>query len=62
MGDDVLVLDRDDVALPDLADVRLTALIDGGSGNTTTLDAVMRRLFDPRERDLLTVSAFSSAL
>lgn len=41
-----------------LAGARLAELVDGPA----TLDAVMRRLFDPRERDLLTVSAFSSAL
>lgn len=49
--------------LLDLADVRLQALLFGPDSETTlTLDSVMKRLFDPRERDLLTVSAFSSAL
>lgn len=49
-----------DTALLALAHKRLEEVdrtVDGGQ-----LDAVLRRLFDPRERDLLTVSAFSSAL
>lgn len=49
--------------LLDLANVRLrTLLFEPDSETTSTLDSVMKRLFDPRERDLLTVSAFSSAL
>jgi hypothetical protein len=49
--------------LLDLAHVRLQALLfEPDSETTSTLDSVMKRLFDPRERDLLTVSAFSSAL
>ncbi|HTJ36474.1 MAG TPA: hypothetical protein VL738_24920 [Dactylosporangium sp.] len=49
--------------LLDLAHVRLQALLlEPDSATTSTLDSVMKRLFDPRERDLLTVSAFSSAL
>lgn len=49
-------------SLLDLAHKRLEALLEPDSETTSTLDAVMQRLFDPRERDLLTVSAFSSAL
>jgi hypothetical protein len=49
--------------LLDLAAVRLQALVsEPDSAATSTLDSVMKRLFDPRERDLLTVSAFQSAL
>jgi hypothetical protein len=44
-----------DLATERLARVRAEA--DAGA-----LDAIMRRLFDPAERDLLTVSAFQSAL
>jgi hypothetical protein len=46
--------------LLDLAHVRLAELLDAPP--SSTLDATMLRLFDPRERDLLTVCAFSSAL
>lgn len=49
-----------DTELLDLARVRLAELLDAPPG--TRLDAVLRRLFDPRERDLLTVCAFSSSL
>jgi hypothetical protein len=49
--------------LLDLANVRLqTLLFEPDWETTSTLDSVMKRLFDPRERDLGTVSAFSSAL
>ena len=49
--------------LLDLSPVRLRALVlESDASSTSTLDSVMKRLFDPRERDLLTVSAFSSAL
>jgi hypothetical protein len=49
--------------LLDLAAVRLRTLLDEPDEATaSTLDSVMKRLFDPRERDLLTVSAFASAL
>ena len=49
--------------LLELAPVRLTALLsETDSAATTTLDSVLRRLFDPRERELLTVSAFNSSL
>lgn len=49
--------------LLDLAAVRLQALVsEPDTEATSTLDSVMKRLFDPRERDLLTVSAFQSAL
>jgi hypothetical protein len=43
--------------LLDLARRRLTDVADD-----STLNTVMKRLFDPRERDLSTVSAFQSAL
>lgn len=46
--------------LLDLAHVRLAELLDAPPD--TRLDAVLRRLFDPRERDPLTVCAFSSSL
>ncbi|MGI5245090.1 hypothetical protein [Dactylosporangium sp. CA-139066] len=47
----------------DLAYVRLdTPLVDPDPETMSMLDSVMRRLFDPAERELLTVSAFSSAL
>lgn len=49
------------VDLLSLAQVRLVDLADP-TVVQTVLDSVMKRLFDPRERDLLTVSAFSSAL
>jgi len=49
--------------LLDLASVRLQTLLSASdTAPNTTLDSVMRRLFDPRERDLVTVSAFGSAL
>ncbi|MEV6929907.1 hypothetical protein AB0M46_36240 [Dactylosporangium sp. NPDC051485] len=49
--------------LLELATVRLQALMtEPDSATSSTLDSVMRRLFNPKERDLLTVSAFSSAL
>jgi hypothetical protein len=51
----------DDPQLLDLADVRLRTLLTDPNPDTA-LDAIMRRLFDPRERDLITVSAFGSAL
>lgn len=44
-----------DLAAERLAEVQAEA-------NASTLDAIMQRLFDPRERDLVTVSAFGSAL
>lgn len=44
--------------LLDLAHVRLREM----RADRRTLDVIMRRLFDPRERELLTVSAFQSAL
>ena len=46
-----------------LAPLRLrTFLSETDPAATSTLDSVMRRLFDPRERELLTVSAFNSSL
>jgi hypothetical protein len=51
----------DDPQLLDLADVRLRTLL-ADPDSDATLDAIMRRLFDPRDRDLITVSAFGSAL
>ncbi|MER7280390.1 FxSxx-COOH cyclophane-containing RiPP peptide [Dactylosporangium sp. NPDC000244] len=46
--------------LLDLAHTRLNALRAGDE--ETVLDTVMRRLFDPRKRNTVTVSAFQSAL
>lgn len=46
--------------LLDLAAERLAQV--QAEAATSTLDAIMRRLFDPHERDLVTVSAFGSAL
>lgn len=46
-----------EATLLDLAHKRLEALLEPDSETTSTLDAVMQRLFDPEERDLLTVSA-----
>ncbi|MEU7867646.1 hypothetical protein [Dactylosporangium sp. NPDC049140] len=49
--------------LLDLASAPLATLLSEPEGpERTTLNVVMKRLFDPRERDLLTVSAFGSAL
>lgn len=52
--------------LLNLAETRLADLVhrseDGTDQPNTTLAAVMKRLFDPRGRDLVTVSAFGSAL
>lgn len=57
------VADQVPADLIDLAKVRLrTLLSDSDTTPNTTLAAVMKRLFDPRERDLVTVSAFGSAL
>jgi hypothetical protein len=50
------------VDLLDLAHRRLEEVERAVAAPNSTLDAVLQRLFDPRERDLLTVSAFSSAL
>jgi hypothetical protein len=49
-----------DAPLLDLAHVRLAELLD--EAPASRLDELLTRLFDPRERDLLTVCAFSSAL
>lgn len=52
-----------EATLLDLADARLKRILtDSDDSTDTTLDAVMQRLFDPRERDLVTVSAFGSSL
>jgi hypothetical protein len=51
-----------DGGLLDLAHQRLEEVERAVREPDSTLDAVLRRLFDPAERDLLTVSAFSSAL
>ncbi|WP_426505189.1 hypothetical protein ACPPVO_46450 [Dactylosporangium sp. McL0621] len=49
--------------LLDLAEVRLqTLLSESGDSATTTLDNVMKRLFNPEEHDRLPISAFGSAL
>lgn len=50
-----------EASLLDLADVPLTELLEGVEPDST-LDAVMKRLFDPAERERLTVSAFQSSL
>jgi FXSXX-COOH protein len=49
-----------DASLLDLAGKRLADV--EAEADASTLDAVLRRLFDPDERDRLTVSAFQSAL
>lgn len=46
--------------LLDLAEKRIAEV--KRQADESTLDAVLRRLFDPRERDLVTVSAFGSSL
>jgi hypothetical protein len=59
----VAAADQVQEGLLDLSSVRLRALVlETDPSSTSTLDSVMKRLFDPRERDLLTVSAFASAL
>jgi len=63
MGDNTAVLDEQP-AEPDLtglARLRLAELLNGTPA-TSTLDAVMQRLFDQDHRELLTYSAFGSAL
>jgi hypothetical protein len=61
--DTAAVADANQDGLLDLASVRLrTLLSESDSAPNTTLDSVMKRLFDPRERDLVTVSAFGSSL
>lgn len=50
----------DTTDLLDLAETRLETLL--GDDPPTTLDEVLRRLFDPDVRELLTYSAFGSAL
>jgi hypothetical protein len=46
-----------------LANQRLQVMLSQpDAATTTTLDNVMRRLFDRDDRELLTVSAFGSAL
>jgi len=47
--------------LLDLADRPLAELLDDLEPGSP-LEAVVRRLFDPRDRELLTVSAFASSL
>jgi len=49
-----------DLELLDLAGKRIADL--EAEAEEPTLDAVLRRLFDPAERDLVTVSAFGSSL
>jgi hypothetical protein len=46
--------------LRDLAHQRLEAVVQ--AAETTTLDDVMRRLFDPGDREQITYCAFGSAL
>jgi hypothetical protein len=53
----------EELTLTDLAAVRLRVLLaEDADAPNATLDAIMRRLFDPDDRDLLAVSAFASAL
>jgi hypothetical protein len=61
---DVATVPAPAVELADLARVRLADLVGTGGGNTpsSTLDAVMRRLFHRDHRELLTYSAFGSSL
>jgi FXSXX-COOH protein len=49
-----------DQQLLDLARARVAEVVE--RADEPALDSVMRRLFDPAERDRLTVSAFQSAL
>jgi hypothetical protein len=49
-----------DPVLLDLAAKRLAEV--EAEANASTLDDLLRRLFDPDERDLVTVSAFGSSL
>jgi hypothetical protein len=51
-----------DQELLDLAEVRLEALLADDAEPDSPLDRIMRRLFDPRDREQLTVSAFASSL
>lgn len=53
-------MSQQDDALTELAEQRLRDLADDSA--LTTLDAVIQRLFDRDPRELLTVSAFGSAL
>lgn len=49
--------------LLDLAELRLdTLLAEPDPATTSTLDSVVKRLLDPRDREQLTVSAFASSL
>lgn len=60
---DVPLTDAHQEELLRLATQHLQALLTQPSApTTTTLDSVMRRLFDRDNRELLTVSAFGSAL
>jgi len=57
--------DTEDVqsGLLDLAEVRLHELLsDRDAVASSTLDGVMRRLFDPSDRERPTISAFASSL
>jgi hypothetical protein len=54
------VADDDQAQLLELAEKRLEELTENVV--QSTLDAVLKRLFDPDRRDLLTVCAFGSSL
>lgn len=54
--------DTADTDLLVLANARLANLLNKPDDQPATLDNVMRRLFDRDSRELLTVSAFGSAL
>lgn len=62
MSDLLKLADRSFADLLDLAQVRVARTAPADASTAYTLDAVMKRLFDPQERDLVTVSAFGSAL
>jgi hypothetical protein len=64
MADAVTLPPAAELQLVDLARLRLADVVGTGGGNTptSTLDAVMCRLFDRDHRELLTYSAFGSAL
>lgn len=52
----------EEVELLDLAQVRLAVLLDVVDADDSTLDALLRRLFDPDEQADAPISAFNSSL
>lgn len=48
--------------LLELRDLRLADLLETQPGDDSTLDDLMRRIFDPERREYVTVSAFGSVL